>query len=128
MKHQISDRKFGIGLSAICFVVGGFLWLKSGSFSVWLFGIGFAMGVCAVGIPQVFIPLNCLFMALSEKVSVFMNHLILGVIFFLVITPVFVIARIFKWDPMGRVVKKQQSTYWQKSCGKITAKQFIDQF
>ena len=67
-------------------------------------------------------------MALSEKVSVFMNHLILGVIFFLVITPVFVIARIFKWDPMGRVVKKQQSTYWQKSCGKITAKQFIDQF
>ena len=128
MKHQISDRNFGIGLSVVCFVVGGFLWFKSGSIPYWMFGISFALGACSIGIPQVFIPLNCLFLALSEKISVFMNHLILGIVFFVFITPVFVIARIFKWDPMGRAAKNQQATYWQESCGKITAKQFIDQF
>ena len=126
MKHQISDRNFGIGFSAICLVIGGVLWFKSGSY--WILGIGLILGMCSFVIPKIFIPFNCLFLALSEKISVFMNHLILGVVFFLIITPVFVIARIFKWDPMGRLAKNQQTTYWQKSSGKITAEQFIDQF
>ena len=67
-------------------------------------------------------------MALSEKVSVLMNHLILGSIFFILITPIFVLARIFNWDPMGKSIKSLEPTYWKKSCGEITAEQFIDQF
>ena len=120
MKHQISDRNFGIGLSVICFIVGGILWFQSGAFSVWIFGIGFTLSAFVVGFPQVFIPLNCLYMAVSGKISTFMNHFILGVVFFLVITPVFAVARIFKWDPMGRSFGNQDATYWKKSCGKIT--------
>ena len=128
MNHHISDRNFGLGLSVIFLAIWGFLWYQAGSPSFFVFSITITLAVCAWIIPKVFIPLNCLFMALSRKVSTLMNHLILGSIFFILITPIFVLARIFNWDPMERSSTSLDSTYWKKSCGKITAEQFLDQF
>jgi hypothetical protein len=50
-------------------------------------------------------------MKLAEGLSFVMTRLILGVVFFLVVTPIGVIKRLFGWDPLSRRGGHSDS-YW----------------
>ena len=112
-KHS-SNRKFGtlfmvvfILLSAYEFHVGNQNW------KVLVFlASGILMGGGAFLAPNLLEPLNKSWMTIGELMGKLISPLVLGVIFFLIITPVALLTRIFGRDELRLKIPKKSSTYW----------------
>lgn len=71
----------------------------------------FALGGLALVRPVVLMPVERLWMRLGEAMGKVMQPLVLGGIYFLLITPVAVVGRLFGRDPL-RMHRKTQPSYW----------------
>ena len=62
-------------------------------------------------LPRALIYPNKAWMKLAEVLAFVMTRLILGVVFFLIVTPIGMIKRLFGWDPLSRRGGRSAS-YW----------------
>ena len=107
-----SDRSFGMVFALVFFAVG--IWLASGGyFEGWFFLAGAALFfVVALACPFILGPLNRAWMKLGLLLSRVVNPLILGVVFFLVITPMAVVRRLLGKDSLHLAFKSGLKSYW----------------
>lgn len=66
--------------------------------------------------PQWLTPFNRAWMKLGEMMSKVVNPIVLGVLFFLVITPIALIMRATGRDTLNRKIDPSASTYWIERC------------
>ena len=97
------------------FVLFSSWWIYRGKFSsVRQFTL--PLGALLVGlgilIPSALVYPNKIWMALAEVISFVSTRIILAVVYFLVLTPIGVIKRLFGWDPLHRRASSSES-YWQ---------------
>jgi len=113
IKSTKSDfRKFGITVGVFLMVVAGFLfWRDKGSFEIILIS-GFLLCVLGIAIPAVLKPFYWAWMILATILGWIMTRVILSLLFYVVITPIGVFARLFgnqflelKWD-------RSKDSYW----------------
>lgn len=76
----------------------------------WLIA-GVVMGFIAIVAPRMLTPLNKAWMKLGDLMSKFFSPLVLGVIFFVLITPIALITRLIGRDEL-RLKKVNASSYW----------------
>ncbi|MDA0832763.1 MAG: SxtJ family membrane protein [Planctomycetota bacterium] len=57
-----------------------------------------------------------------------LSHLLLGGIFYLVITPLAIMMKLFGYDPMKRSIDKSAATYWQKRTPATSSKRYFQQY
>jgi len=112
-KSRRAEREFGL-------IVGGVLVLLS---SWWLYRGKFAtLSQVTLAVGGLLVLLGCLFpavlvwpnkawMALAEVLSFVSTRIILAFVFFLIVTPIGLIKRLFGWDPLLRRAAKRDS-YW----------------
>jgi hypothetical membrane protein len=62
--------------------------------------------------PRALVYPNKAWMALAEVLSFISTRIILAVVYFLVMTPIGVVKRLFGWDPLNRRAGGRES-YWQ---------------
>lgn len=107
-----SNRTFGLVMGAACLVIAGFgLWSGSTYWQLWALGaIGFVSA--ALLWPAILYPLNRAWFWLGLALHRVVNPLVMGVIFFLVITPIGVLMRLCGKRPLGLEFQGGANSYW----------------
>jgi len=116
MRNESKDlRHFGEVLAFILIIFGAIQFLKHRILlSEWLAASGLII-ICASLIkPLVLKPVYAVFLKVTHAIGWFNTRVILVVIYFVVITPIAVVIRIFGKDPLDRKIIKQAHTYWVK--------------
>jgi hypothetical protein len=109
-----AEREFGLVVGGV-FVLLGLWWLYRGKFanatSV-VVPLGTLLLLFGLIWPRMLVWPNRAWMLLAEGLSFVTTRLILGLVFFLVVTPIGVVKRLTGWDPLGRRGAKSAS-YWK---------------
>ena len=107
------ERQFGRTVGVVLALIG--VWLNwdgpRSTVGMCLLVFGLLLVVLAVTYPRALVRLNRMWMGLAEVLAYVSTRVILGFVFFVVVTPIGVIKRLTGWDPLGRRRSNQQS-YW----------------
>jgi hypothetical protein len=131
MKHTLtSNRNFGYLIASFFLILAIYVFFKSGSsILIVLFFLSslFFLGL-SIAKPHLLSSLNKAWFLLGQFLGRVMSPIVLGVIFFLLITPLGLIANLFGRDEL-RLRRKSCSTYWtQPLDSSPDAESFKDQF
>ena len=88
-------RKFGIALGIILAIIATILLIKGKSTYLYFYGGGLFAVLTALVVPIIMKPVFILFLYIGHGLGFVMTRLILGILFYLVITPIGLIARLF---------------------------------
>ena len=107
-----SDRSFGIVFTLVFSAMG--VWVVSGGQSKgWLFFVSAALFlVVTIARPSILGPLNRAWAKLGLLLGQVFNPILLGVVFFLVVTPMAVIRRLLGKDSLHLKSKSNLESYW----------------
>jgi hypothetical protein len=122
MSHTIGDipeldraglRKFGLTTGIIVAGLFGlfFPWLLEVGVVIWPWVVFALLAAMALVAPMSLRPVYHWWMRFGLFMSRFSTPLIMGVVFFLVITPTALVMKILSKDPMKRELVKDQTTY-----------------
>ena len=109
-----AQREFGLLVGGI-FVLLSSWWLYRGKFTVVaevLRPLGALLVLLGLLWPRALVLPSKAWMMLAEALSFITTRLILGLVFFLVVTPIGIAKRLMGWDPLGRRGARRES-YWQ---------------
>jgi len=108
-----AGRNFGLLIGVIFAVVGGWLVFrgKSGIIAPLLLALGVLPIILGIVSPKTLIIPARLWMRLAAVLSFISTNLILALVFFVVITPIGLIKRLFGWDPLQRR-SSSSTSYW----------------
>ncbi len=115
MKNSINIKPkdnitFGI-LFFILFLIIGLYPLKNGlNISLWSLGLSFVFLMITFIRPNLFTPLNKLWIQFGILLGKIISPIVMGLVFFFVVTPIGILVRLFKKDVMG--LKKKETSYW----------------
>ena len=107
------ERQFGRGVGTVVTLIGFWLTWRHASptASGTLVGLGVLLLILGFVHPRLLVYPNRGWMTLANGLSFVSTRVILGLVFFLVMTPVGVIKRLTGWDPLGRRHPPHES-YW----------------
>lgn len=116
------------------------LWLLFSGFAGWLawskgaLGLASALWIAAAGVGAIGLlsPRKVRGVYLGAVYAAFpigfvVSHLILGVVFYLVLTPVGLCARLFGYDPLERKLDAAKKSYWTERDEIRTPSSYFDQ-
>ncbi len=108
-----AERQFGQTVGGILAAIGGWILFRHGDTldSRTLLGGGVVLVVAGVLLPRALRWPNRWWMRLAEALSFVGTRVVLGLVFFGVMTPIGIIKRMTGWDPLGRR-RPEQPTYW----------------
>lgn len=107
-----SDRSFGFVMSLVLLIIAAVPLLSGGSWRVWALGAAAGLAATSALAPALLGPLNRLWSALGELLRRITTPLILGFIFFLVITPLGLLMRLLGKDLLRLRIDPAASSYW----------------
>ena len=107
-----SDRNFGLVFAVVFAVIGLLPWVFGRPVRTW--GIVAAALFLAVALvaPRILAPLNKLWLKLGLLLHRVVSPIVLGIMFFLVITPMGLLMKVFGKDPLRLRFDRGASTYW----------------
>lgn len=97
-------RTFGLTTGGIVAVLFGLLlpWLLSHAFPVWPWAVAGVLGALGLVAPVALGPIYTLWMKFGHVMGAINTRLILGLFFYVILTPFGLVMRVFGWDPMRR--------------------------
>jgi hypothetical protein len=124
--HQ-TDRAFGFTFAGLFFLlaVGRGLF---GARIVWALSLAIIFALLALFVPDVLMPLNRLWRWIGSKIAVINNVIVLGIVFYLLVTPIALIMRLFGRDSMHRSIDEKVATYRTPVRRRTNGENFSDQF
>ena len=107
-----SNRNFGIVFFVVFLILG--LWpLKSeGEINILLIIISFIFLFLAIIRSKFLTPLNKLWFKFGIKLGAIVAPIVMGIVFFLVVTPIGIIMKIIGSDLLNKKINKNSKTYW----------------
>jgi hypothetical protein len=107
-----SDRSFGWTFAGVFIVLAGIsLWRGGAYVPLWALLAGITAAVTVIR-PHWLAPLNRWWMKLAEVMHRFVNPILLGLIFFVAITPMALVMRLARRDSLRRDYEPKAETYW----------------
>ena len=110
-----SERSFGLLFGAVFALLAAYGWFfKSWSSVIELSLLGVALAFVLLGFvaPKILSPLNWLWFQLGQLLGKIVSPIVLGAIFFLLLTPVSLVTRLFGRDELRLKRKASQTSYW----------------
>ena len=108
-----SERRFGLLFTAVFAVVGIYAnlkgWNQTTVFS--LVGLSGLIALITLSVPKLLAPFNRLWFELGQLMGRIVSPIVLGAIFFLILTPVALVTRLFGRDEL-RLKRKAATSYW----------------
>lgn len=106
-----SNKNFGLFFTSIFFLISIYYLLEK-SLLFYIFTSLFSIFlIITIVKPSLLKPLNKLWMMLGYLMGMIVNPIVMGVIFFLLITPIAIITRIFKRDEL-LIKKNDRRSMW----------------
>jgi hypothetical protein len=125
-----SERSFGLLFSAVLLFCGGYSLYSQwpSSFTYMLFASATFLLAISFFSPKSLAPLNKVWFLLGISLGKIVSPIVLGAIFFLLITPIAISMRIYGRDEL-KLHKRKVDTYWvDKSPINLSSESFKNQF
>jgi len=107
-----SNRSFGIVFAAVFTAIGLVPLLSGSGVRPWSLAVGAAFLICALAFPSALAPLNRLWLRFGLLLHKIVSPIVLGIMFYLVITPTGLLMRGLGKDPLRLKLDRQSSSYW----------------
>ena len=111
-----SNRSFGLVFFVVFLLISIYPFLKDGNIRIWSLIISFIFLVLGLLNSNLLSPLNKLWFNFGLFLGKIISPIIMGIIFFLVVTPIAVIMRLLKKDLLN-LKFKENNTYWIDKSG-----------
>ena len=106
-----SNRSFGTVFFIVFLLIALYPLLKGNDLRIWSLLISFIFLALGLINSKILTPLNKLWFKFGLLLGRFVSPLIMGIIFFVVVTPIGIIMRLFKKDLLNLKFNKKE-TYW----------------
>jgi Saxitoxin biosynthesis operon protein SxtJ len=107
-----SDRSFGIVFAVFFALVAAISWYHHGGHWHWWLGGAVLFALVALTYPRLLAPLNWLWTKFGLLLASVVSPVVLGLVFYLCITPIGFLMRLFGKDPMRLKLEPEAETYW----------------
>lgn len=107
-------RKFGITFFVILGVIAAYLWYRQSGFWPWCAGAGVLFLAAGLLIPHLIRPIFTLWMRLAFVLAWINTRLVLGVFFYLILTPTGLLMRLFGKALLDVSFDRAGVSYWRK--------------
>jgi large-conductance mechanosensitive channel len=107
-----SDRAFGLVMAAAFALISLASWWYAGAWWPWTGGLALLFLVCALGHPPLLKPLNRAWFRLGLVLHAVINPIVMGLIFFLAVTPTGWIMRARGKDLLRLRREPDSESYW----------------
>ena len=105
-------RKFGLTVGGVLATIGIILlYFEKASYPYFL-GIGGMLVLLGAIFPKILLPIQKVWMALAVVLGFFMTRIILSILFYLVVTPIGLAAKLFGKDFLDKKIERDKATYW----------------
>ncbi len=111
-----SNRSFGIVFFIVFLLIALYPLLKDNDLRIWSLVISFIFLILGLINSKILTPLNRLWFKFGLLLGKFISPLIMGIIFFIVVTPIGIIMRLLKKDLLNLKYNKKK-TYWIDKSG-----------
>ena len=111
-----SNRSFGLVFFVVFLLISIYPFLKDGDIRLWSLIISIIFLFLGLLNSNVLSPLNKLWFRFGLFLGKIISPIIMGIIFFLVVTPIAIIMRLFKKDILN-LEFKENNTYWIDKTG-----------
>ena len=111
-----SNRSFGLVFFVVFLLISIYPFLKDGNIRIWSLIISLIFLVLGLLNSNLLSPLNKLWFKFGLFLGKIISPIIMGIIFFLVVTPIAVIMRLLKKDLLN-LKFKENNTYWIDKTG-----------
>ena len=107
-------RQFGLMVGSVLMLIG--LWKlyqgKDETVRLILWSVGGLLMTIGAIVPKLLTPIYWLWMKLAHLLGWVNSRLLLGIIFFVIITPMAVAMKVFGRDALNRKIDKDADSYW----------------
>ena len=110
-KHSL--RKFGLTVGTVLLLIGIALYLFDKTSFIYFGGIGLILMLFGLVLPNMLKTINKIWMTFAIILGWFMSRVILIILFYLIITPIGFLSKIFRSDPLNRKWDSSVSSYWE---------------
>ena len=107
-----SNRNFGIVFFIVFLIIALWPILKQNEIRIWSLIISFVFFVLGLNNSKLLTPLNKLWFKFGILLGKIVSPLLMGIIFFLVVTPIGLLMKIFKKDLLNLTFNNKKKTYW----------------
>jgi Saxitoxin biosynthesis operon protein SxtJ len=124
-----SNRAFGLIFAAIFLLISVGPLVAGGYVRTWSLVVAGIFAVVSLIVPVLLAPLNRLWMRFAQLLHKIVSPIVLGIMFFLVITPMGLVMRLLGKDPLRLEWDASARTYWVERTPPGPAPEtFVDQF
>ncbi len=112
MKPQNSNKSFGLLFSIVFLIIG--MWpLKNGdSLNIYFIAISITFLILGLINSKLLSPLNKIWIKLGEILGIIISPIVMFLVYFIILTPVSLIVRLFGKDLLGLKFFKKNESYW----------------
>ncbi|MBX3627670.1 MAG: hypothetical protein KF892_21855 [Rhizobacter sp.] len=107
-----SDRSFGVVFAVVFLIIALFPLLHAGAVRWWSVGVSAAFAVVAFTVPSILAVPNRLWMKFGLLLAKIVSPIALGILFYLVFTPIGLLMRLSGKDPMRLKADPNAKSYW----------------
>ena len=108
-----SNKSFGIVFFVIFLIIGLYPLINEGNIRIWSIVISIIFLILGLINSQILTPLNILWFKFGMLLGKFVSPIVMGLVFFLVVTPTGLIMKLFNKDLL-KLRKNKNSSYWIK--------------
>ena len=114
MKSQGSNKSFGLLFFVVFLIIG--LWpLKNGeSLNFYFITVSVVFLILGLLNSKLLSPLNKSWIKLGEILGIIIAPIVMALVYFVILTPISIIVRVFGKDLLGLKLFKEKETYWIK--------------
>ena len=119
MKSQSSNRSFGLLFFIVFIVVGLWPVIKGETANIYLILISLFFLIFGLINSKILSPFNKAWVKFGEILGLIIAPIIMALVYFIILTPISLILRMFGKDLLGLKFMKKQDTYWIKRVKKL---------
>ena len=108
-----SNKSFGIVFFVFFLIIGLYPLINEGNIRIWSIVISIIFLILGLINSQILTPLNILWFKFGILLGRFVSPIVMGLVFFLVVTPTGLIMKLFNKDLL-KLRKNKNSSYWIK--------------
>ena len=128
-KDNKAIRDFGILIGFILLIITGILFYKERESYILIFCLGIAFIGLGLGMPIILKPFYLVWMNFAVVLGWLMTRLILGLLFYVIVSPIGLISRLFGKEFLELKNSSLNSSYWNyKNSRRISHQNFEKQF
>ena len=109
-----SNRNFGLVFFIVFLILGLWPTKSGGEIRIWLVAISLFFLILGMMKSRLLTPLNHLWFRFGMILGVIIAPIIMGAVFFLVVTPIGIVMSIMGKDLLNKKYDKKKETYWIK--------------